>query len=73
MILRILKLPVWVVCRVLGSVATLIRLILSFVFGILRFLSNHVSGTVIGAFIGLLLGRKHVGVKFFNHRHKKCA
>jgi membrane associated rhomboid family serine protease len=73
MIFKILKLPVWVICRALGSVVTLIRLILSFVFGILRFISSHLTGTVFGALVGLLLGRRHIGVKVFNHRHKKFA
>jgi hypothetical protein len=36
--------------------------------GTVKFLFSHVLGTIFGALIGLLLGRKHIGVKIFSHK-----
>ncbi|MBD3314582.1 MAG: hypothetical protein GF344_02235 [Chitinivibrionales bacterium] len=42
--------------------------------GILKFVFNHVFGTVLGATVGFLLGRRHVGIKLFpGHRGRKKA
>lgn len=70
MIGKILFLPFWIVSRIAGLLWGSIKLILTLIFGVLRFTSSHLFGAIIGAITGFLLGRKHIGVKIFNN-HKK--
>jgi hypothetical protein len=71
MIGNIIKLPFWIVGKVLGAASGIIKLSVGIVFGVLKFALNHILGTVFGALAGLFLGRNHVGVKLFNHNKKK--
>ncbi len=68
MICRLLTLPFWLLSRLTSLVVGILKLALSLVMGILAFVLNHLIGTVIGALAGLLLGRRHVGVKIFTHK-----
>ncbi|KMQ51077.1 hypothetical protein CHISP_2000 [Chitinispirillum alkaliphilum] len=72
MICKIIKLPFWLVSRVLALAAGVVKILLSTVAGLVGFLFNHVTGTIFGALIGLLLGRKHVGPKFGSAKKKKA-
>ncbi len=66
MIGKIIFLPFWIISRVVGMLWGTIKLVITLFFGVFRFLSSH----LFGAIIGFLLGRKHIGIKIFNH-HKK--
>ncbi len=75
MIGKILFLPFWIISRIAGMLWGSIKLIMALFFGVLRIISSHLFGAIIGAITGFLLGRKHIGVKIFNHHkkhHKKC-
>lgn len=71
MIGKIVRLPFWLVGKLLGTALGLVKLIVLAAVGAVRFLFSHVLGSVIGATIGLLLGKRHVGVKLFSGRKKK--
>jgi membrane associated rhomboid family serine protease len=67
MLLKLLTLPLFLVSQIFSLVFGSIKLVVSLVFGIVAFVFNHLTGTVFGALVGLLLGRQHVGVKLFTH------
>lgn len=73
MIGRIICLPFWIISKIAGIIFGSVKLIATIVFGLLRFLGSHLFGAAFGAVIGFLMGRKHVGVKIFNHKkhHEK--
>ncbi len=73
MIGKILSLPFWIISKIVGMLWGSIKLGITLVFGVVRFFSSHLFGAIIGAITGFLLGRKHIGVKIFNHhkRHHK--
>jgi len=70
MISKLLALPFWIISSIVGLIFGTFRLIVAFVFGIVMFVFNHITGTVFGALVGLLLGREHVGVRLFTHKRK---
>ncbi|MDG5815528.1 hypothetical protein QA601_10585 [Chitinispirillales bacterium ANBcel5] len=70
MICKILSLPFWLLSKVLGTFSSVLKLILSLLGKIVAFAFNRGTGTVFGALIGLILGRKHVGIKLFNRKKK---
>lgn len=75
MIGKIIFLPFWIISRIAGMLWGMIKLVITLFFGVFRILSSHLFGAIIGAITGFLLGRKHIGVKIFNHHkkhHKKC-
>lgn len=73
MIVKVLLLPFVLLKNVLGLVFRIISLGLGAVLGVIRFLFSHTLGAVIGATVGFLLGRKHVGVSFGRRRSRKPA
>ena len=70
MICKIITFPFWVISRILGSFVGVLKLAVSLVGAVIVFLFNHVLGTVFGALIGLILGRKHIGIKLFSGKKK---
>ncbi len=70
MILKVLLLPFMVLKNVLGLVFRIVSLGLGVIVGVIRFLFSHTLGAAIGATIGFLLGRKHVGVNFGRRRSR---
>lgn len=71
MLKKLLLFPFWLVGKGLGSVIGVVRLFLGLIGGIVRFVFSHLIGTMVGAVIGLFLGRRHVGVKLFPGSRKK--
>ena len=71
MIGKIISLPFKILAGIVGLFTGILKVGSSIFFGTLRFLLNHVVGTFLGATIGFLLGRKHVGVKLFKRKHHK--
>ena len=71
MIGKLVRFPFWLVAKVLGTALGLVKLVVLAFVGAVRFLFSHVLGSVIGATIGLLLGKRHVGVKLFSGKRKK--
>jgi hypothetical protein len=63
MIGKVLLFPFWIVKKIFDSGFGVIRLIIGTVTGIFRFVFSRMLGTALGAIIGFLLGRKHVGMK----------
>jgi hypothetical protein len=68
MLLKLLTLPVFLISQIFSLVFGSLKLVVSFLFGVVTFVFNHLTGTVFGALVGLLLGRQHVGVRLFTHR-----
>ncbi len=73
MIKKIILLPFALVKFVAGLVFKVVSTLGGVVFSVVRFIFNHVIGTALGAIIGLLFGRKHVGFKLFSGKKKKPA
>ncbi|MFP4014358.1 MAG: hypothetical protein ACLFVQ_09760 [Chitinispirillaceae bacterium] len=73
MICRILSLPFWIISRFAAASAGALKMVLSLTVSVIAFIINHLIGTVYGALAGLLLGRRHVGVKIFTHKRKIAA
>ncbi|MFP4165408.1 MAG: hypothetical protein ACLFQB_15805 [Chitinispirillaceae bacterium] len=73
MICRILSFPFWLLSRFIAASAGAVKMVFSLLISTFVFLLNHLIGTVFGALIGLLLGRRHVGVKLFTHKRKLPA
>lgn len=63
MIGKIFRFPFWLVAKLFGGIFGIVKLVFRIIFGIFRFMSSHALGTIIGATIGFLLGRKHFGMK----------
>jgi hypothetical protein len=70
MIGRIITLPFWVISKVFGVVTGTLKLILSILSGMFKIFLIHLFGAAIGAIIGFFLGKKHIGVKLWNHKKK---
>jgi len=68
MIGKIITLPFWIVSKIAGILFGSVKLVLTLVFSVFGFFLSHIFGAIIGATAGFLLGRKHVGVKVFNHK-----
>jgi hypothetical protein len=73
MIGKILKLPFWIIARILCTVIGMFKFLLMILLRVTGFAFNHVSGTIFGALAGLLFGRNHVGVRLFTHHKKRHA
>ena len=71
MIGKILSLPFVLANRVIGLILGIIKLIFGLIFGVLKFIFSHVLGTIIGATVGLLFGKRHVGLNLFPGKKKK--
>lgn len=73
MLLKLLTIPLFLISQIFSLVFGSLKLVVSLIFGIIAFVFNHITGTVFGAFVGLLLGRQHVGVKLFTHHRGKTV
>ena len=71
MIGKIIALPFVLVKKIVGLIFWIIKMIVGGIFGVIKFIFSHVFGTIFGALAGLLLGQKHVGIKFFTGKKKK--
>ncbi|MFP4417230.1 MAG: hypothetical protein ACOC4C_00305 [Fibrobacterota bacterium] len=71
MIGKIITLPFSILKLALTLVFRLVSTVLSLVFGTIGFVLSRVFGTVFGAVVGLLLGKKHVGIKLFRGKKLK--
>jgi hypothetical protein len=71
MIGKIIALPFVIIKNAFGALFWLLRSLFGVIFAVLKFLFGHILGTVFGAIIGFLLGRKHIGVKLFTGKKKK--
>lgn len=73
MICKLLSIPVRAVSTIIGFVIGIFKVIISLGFGTFRLIFNRLFGTIFGALIGLLMGRKHIGVKLFTGKKRnKC-
>ena len=73
MIGKIILFPFWLIKTILGSGIGIIRFALGFLFGIFRFIFGHLLGSIFGFVVGLLLGKKHLGIKIFTGKKKVKA
>lgn len=71
MIGKLISLPFVLVARVGKFTIWIVKSILGLIFGIFRFFSGRVIGTVFGALLGLLLGGKSIGIKMPWSKKKK--
>ncbi|NLL15321.1 MAG: hypothetical protein GX267_18130 [Fibrobacter sp.] len=71
MIGKILFLPFWIISKIVCMLWGSIKLVIALFFGVFRLFFSHLFGAIIGAITGFLLGRKHIGIKIFNHHHHK--
>jgi hypothetical protein len=73
MLFKIITLPFWIISRLGGLLFGSVKLLLTFLAGIIKLVFNHLIGTIFGAIVGLLLGKEHVSIKLFPHRRRKHA
>jgi hypothetical protein len=73
MIGKILAAPFSIVKSLICLVFKFAALGVAMIFGVIRIIFNHSVGAVLGAAIGLLFGKKHVGLKLFSGKKKKKA
>ena len=59
------------VLHIPGAVFGILKMALSVVVALLSFAISHVTGTILGALIGFLLGRKHVGIRTASKKKMK--
>lgn len=64
MIATIILLPFRLIKIILTTFASLVRLVVALGAGVVRFVFSHLLGTLIGAALGLLLGRRRVGIRW---------
>lgn len=73
MIYKLLTLPFLIISNLIGFVFGSLKLLATFVIGIVMFVFDHITGIIFGALVGLLLGREHVGVRLFTHKRRRHA
>jgi hypothetical protein len=66
----IILLPIRVLFRIGETGLRIVLFLFGFSFKAAGFFINRFAALTIGAVIGMLLGRKHIGVKIFNGKKK---
>lgn len=71
MIGKLISLPFVLVARVGKFTIWIVKSIIGLIFGVFRFFSGRIIGTIFGALLGLLLGGKSIGIKMPWAKKKK--
>jgi hypothetical protein len=71
MVAAIVKLPFSFARLGLGIIFSVLSAGIRIVLGVVRFLFSHTFGLVFGALAGLVLGKRHVGIRLFTRKRRR--